>query len=76
MNYMLILNNCIIYLLRKGKIFIAVPNYTSYDAGLYKESWAAYDVPRHLYHFSPASMEHLLTTYNLKLTTIKTHVVR
>jgi 2-polyprenyl-3-methyl-5-hydroxy-6-metoxy-1,4-benzoquinol methylase len=55
----------------QGKIFIAVPNYTSYDAGLYNDSWAAYDVPRHLYHFSPASMEHLLTTYNLQLTTLK-----
>jgi 2-polyprenyl-3-methyl-5-hydroxy-6-metoxy-1,4-benzoquinol methylase len=55
----------------QGKIFIAVPNYTSYDASVYKEHWAAYDVPRHLYHFSPASMEVLLSTYNLKLTTIK-----
>lgn len=36
-----------------GKLVIAVPNYTSYDAGVYKEFWAAYDVPRHLYHFSP-----------------------
>ena len=40
-----------------GKMFIAVPNYTSYDAELYKAFWAAYDVPRHLYHFSPQSME-------------------
>ncbi len=42
-----------------GTIFIAVPNCTSHDAALYKEYWAAYDVPRHLYHFSPKSM-HLL----------------
>jgi 2-polyprenyl-3-methyl-5-hydroxy-6-metoxy-1,4-benzoquinol methylase len=55
----------------KGKIFIAVPNYTSKDADIYKENWAAYDVPRHLYHFSPQSMEQLLITYNLKLTAIK-----
>jgi 2-polyprenyl-3-methyl-5-hydroxy-6-metoxy-1,4-benzoquinol methylase len=55
----------------QGKIFIAVPNYTSYDARLYNESWAAYDVPRHLYHFSPAAMQKLLSTYNLKLTAIK-----
>jgi 2-polyprenyl-3-methyl-5-hydroxy-6-metoxy-1,4-benzoquinol methylase len=55
----------------KGKIFIAVPNYTSKDAAIYQEYWAAYDVPRHLYHFSPQSMEQLLTPYNLKLTTIK-----
>ncbi|MGG9963652.1 class I SAM-dependent methyltransferase [Ferruginibacter sp. SUN106] len=55
----------------QGKIFIAVPNYTSKDADIYKEFWAAYDVPRHLYHFSPASMKVLLSTYNLKLTTIR-----
>jgi SAM-dependent methyltransferase len=43
-----------------GKIFIAVPNYTSYDADHYSSSWAAYDVPRHLYHFSPAAMHELM----------------
>jgi len=54
-----------------GKIFIAVPNYTSKDADIYHEHWAAYDVPRHLYHFSPVSMQQLLYTYKLQLTTIK-----
>jgi 2-polyprenyl-3-methyl-5-hydroxy-6-metoxy-1,4-benzoquinol methylase len=58
-------------LMPQGKIFIAVPNYTSKDAEMYKENWAAYDVPRHLYHFSPASMEQLLSTYNLKTTVLK-----
>jgi SAM-dependent methyltransferase len=43
-----------------GRLIIAVPNYTSYDAEVYKEYWAAYDVPRHLYHFSPKSMRILL----------------
>ena len=50
-----------------GRIFIAVPNYTSYDAGLYKQYWAAYDVPRHLYHFSPVAMNKLLDLHHLKL---------
>ncbi len=54
-----------------GKIFIAVPNYTSKDAGTYQEHWAAYDVPRHLYHFSPAAMEQLVAKHNLKITAIK-----
>jgi SAM-dependent methyltransferase len=36
-----------------GYAIIAVPNYTSWDAKHYNEFWAAYDVPRHLYHFSP-----------------------
>ena len=50
-----------------GRLFIAVPNYTSYDAAVYKEHWAAWDVPRHLYHFSPASMEQLLKKFGLTL---------
>jgi 2-polyprenyl-3-methyl-5-hydroxy-6-metoxy-1,4-benzoquinol methylase len=54
-----------------GKLFIAVPNYTSYDAKVYAENWAAYDVPRHLYHFSPRSIENLLSTKHLALKTIK-----
>lgn len=54
-----------------GKLFIAVPNYTSKDADVYKEHWAAYDVPRHLYHFSPQSMENLLSQHELKITAVK-----
>jgi 2-polyprenyl-3-methyl-5-hydroxy-6-metoxy-1,4-benzoquinol methylase len=50
-----------------GKIFIAVPNYTSYDARFYKGFWAAYDVPRHLYHFSPEAMFQLLSIHDLHL---------
>lgn len=48
-----------------GKLFIAVPNYTSKDAAIYKEYWAAYDVPRHLYHFSPQSMQALMEKHGL-----------
>jgi 2-polyprenyl-3-methyl-5-hydroxy-6-metoxy-1,4-benzoquinol methylase len=54
-----------------GKLFIAVPNYTSYDADVYQANWAAYDVPRHLYHFSPASMKQLVEKHGLKLDSIK-----
>jgi 2-polyprenyl-3-methyl-5-hydroxy-6-metoxy-1,4-benzoquinol methylase len=54
-----------------GKLFIAVPNYTSKDADIYAAYWAAYDVPRHLYHFSPQSMEKLLSQHGLKLATVK-----
>jgi 2-polyprenyl-3-methyl-5-hydroxy-6-metoxy-1,4-benzoquinol methylase len=50
-----------------GKIFIAVPNYTSLDAKIYEEYWAAYDVPRHLYHFSPESMKLLMAKNGLKV---------
>jgi 2-polyprenyl-3-methyl-5-hydroxy-6-metoxy-1,4-benzoquinol methylase len=54
-----------------GKIFIAVPNYTSYDARYYEAHWAAYDVPRHLYHFSPASMKNLVEQHGLTIEKIK-----
>ena len=42
-----------------GIAVIAVPNYRSWDAQHYKEHWAAYDVPRHLWHFSKKSIEQL-----------------
>jgi len=42
-----------------GCLIIAVPNYKSYDAGHYKEFWAAYDVPRHLWHFSQEAIHHI-----------------
>lgn len=43
-----------------GVVMIAVPNYKSFDAEYYKQDWAAYDVPRHLYHFSFESMVKLM----------------
>jgi 2-polyprenyl-3-methyl-5-hydroxy-6-metoxy-1,4-benzoquinol methylase len=54
-----------------GRIFIAVPNFTSYDARYYAAYWAAYDVPRHLYHFSPASMKNLVEQNGLTIKKIK-----
>jgi 2-polyprenyl-3-methyl-5-hydroxy-6-metoxy-1,4-benzoquinol methylase len=59
-------------LLKKdGYLFIAVPNYTSKDAAMYKEYWAAYDVPRHLYHFSPRAMQLLMEKHGLKIAAYK-----
>jgi SAM-dependent methyltransferase len=52
----------------RGMVFIAVPNYTSYDGMKYGAHWAAYDVPRHLYHFSPESMKWLLKNAGFQLT--------
>lgn len=48
------------HLKKDGTLIIAVPNLNSYDAKLYKEKWAAYDVPRHLYHFTPETIKTLL----------------
>ena len=40
-------------------IVIAVPMANSADASVYKEHWAALDVPRHLYHFTPNTLQNL-----------------
>ncbi|HPF09970.1 MAG TPA: class I SAM-dependent methyltransferase [Flavobacteriaceae bacterium] len=40
------------HLKRNGVLIIAAPNFNSYDAKHYSQFWAAYDVPRHLWHFS------------------------
>lgn len=44
-----------------GVLIIAVPNFKSYDAKYYKAFWAAYDTPRHLWHFSRNSMRRLFS---------------
>ncbi len=54
-----------------GALIIAVPNPHSLDASVYKVHWAAYDVPRHLWHFSPASIERLLARHGM--TIVKRH---
>jgi 2-polyprenyl-3-methyl-5-hydroxy-6-metoxy-1,4-benzoquinol methylase len=50
-----------------GALFIAVPNYTSYDAQQYKAYWAAYDVPRHLYHFAPTAIKQLFEQHGFEI---------
>tara|TARA_R110002111_G_scaffold121226_2_gene184886 strand:+ start:1634 stop:2404 length:771 start_codon:yes stop_codon:yes gene_type:complete len=50
-----------------GTLVIAVPNYKSYDAEYYKNFWAAFDVPRHLWHFSKTSISEIFKTKNMKL---------
>jgi SAM-dependent methyltransferase len=51
-----------------GVMYIAVPNHKSFDALHYGGSWAAWDLPRHLYHFSPASMRALMSGKGLTVT--------
>lgn len=55
----------------KGHIILAVPNYTGTDATHYGPYWAAYDVPRHLYHFSPLSIQRLAQRHNFRVVRIK-----
>lgn len=50
-----------------GSLIIALPNFKSFDASYYQEAWAAWDVPRHLNHFSPASIHTIFGETDLKL---------
>jgi len=50
-----------------GKLLVAVPNVESLDAQHYRQDWASYDVPRHLYHFVPATMQRLLARHGLRV---------
>lgn len=50
-----------------GTIIIAVPNFKSYDAKIYGNFWAAYDVPRHLWHYSKSSIQNLFAKENIEL---------
>ena len=50
----------------KGTIIIAVPNYLSFDARHYKSFWAAYDTPRHLWHFDKKSLKEVFENKGFK----------
>ena len=52
---------------KEGILIIAVPNFEAKDAKLYGKFWAAYDVPRHLYHFNKNSIELLLRNHGFRL---------
>jgi len=54
-------------LTRDGVLIVAVPNFKSFDANHYKTYWAAYDVPRHLWHFSKKSIELIFSEFGFKL---------
>lgn len=50
-----------------GVLIIALPNKKSVDALAYKAAWAAYDVPRHLWHFSPDDFTYFAEKHNFKI---------
>jgi 2-polyprenyl-3-methyl-5-hydroxy-6-metoxy-1,4-benzoquinol methylase len=50
-----------------GTLIVAVPNSKSWDARHYKKFWAAWDLPRHLYHFSTISMTNFMNKRSLSI---------
>ena len=61
------LKSLISLLNKNGLMAIAIPNINSYDNIYYKNYWAGYDVPRHLFHFNPSSFEKLANFVDLKI---------
>ena len=55
----------------KGTLVIAVPNFKSYDAEHYGKFWAAYDVPRHLWHFSKSAINKLFQKHKMEVVGIE-----
>lgn len=58
------------HLNQAGKLLIAVPNHNSDDAHQYGSHWAAFDVPRHLYHFTPETVSKLVANYGFTLNSV------
>lgn len=54
-----------------GVLVIAVPNFKSFDAKYYKSYWAAFDVPRHLWHFSKTSISKLFVPHEMEVVKTK-----
>ena len=50
-----------------GLLIIAVPDRASWDARYYGRDWAAWDVPRHLTHFSQQDMQRILPSCGFRL---------
>ncbi len=48
-----------------GRLAVALPNPDSFDARYYRRRWAAWDAPRHLYHFKPQDTEVLFSAFHL-----------
>lgn len=53
-----------------GLLIIAVPNFKSFDAEYYQKYWAAYDVPRHLWHFSKKSIQKIFAKNQMNVSKV------
>jgi len=53
-----------------GFLIIAVPNFKSFDANYYKQYWAAFDVPRHLWHFSKKAIQSIFFKHQITMVKI------
>ena len=70
-NYESVLNSLKSLTSKNAKVLIALPNYLSFDARYYGSGWAAFDVPRHRFHFSPKGLKSVMADFGFKL--VNTH---
>ena len=70
-NYESVLNSLKSLTSKNAKVLIALPNYLSFDARYYGSGWAAFDVPRHRFHFSPMGLKSVMADFGFKL--VNTH---
>ena len=52
---------------KDGRLIVAMPNCNSLDAKIYGKHWATYDVPRHLYHFTPENIQRLFEETGMQI---------
>lgn len=55
------------WLAEEGLLLLALPNAESADSRYYGSDWAAWDVPRHLWHLSPESLSSLACRHNFRV---------
>jgi 2-polyprenyl-3-methyl-5-hydroxy-6-metoxy-1,4-benzoquinol methylase len=70
-DFIQVLKNLSDQLLPNGILVIAVPNHESHDAAIYRSKWAAYDVPRHLWHFTEKDIHALSKMLHMTLEKIQ-----
>ena len=66
-SYSKVLENAKSMLSDEGVLIVACPNYKSFDSRYYEKYWAGYDVPRHLWHFSPSGMKAVFSSLGFEL---------
>ena len=58
-----------------GLLLIGVPNYSSLDRKIFKDNWNGFEIPLHLYHFTPDSITQLIEHAGFSCIKI-THTIR
>lgn len=52
---------------KDGLIIIAVPNFSSFQARIFRDKWYMLDIPRHFYQFEPGTLAKMLSTAGFKI---------